>query len=380
MLSDRIQAVPGSETVAISDSVKRKRAAGDDVVDLSVGEPDFPTPTPVVKAAEKALHDGHTHYGPSAGIPELREAIVERQIQRRGTECAIQNTLVTPAKHALLTFFLCTLDPGDEVILPTPAWVSYEPQIRLCGGTATHVLTQAGRINPDDIKEALTPDTKAIVLNSPANPTGTVQPEATIKALLDIAQDEDVWIVSDEVYGELTYGDHAALSPARIQGSLDNVAIVDGVSKAYAMTGWRIGWLLGPRTLIQSALKVQQHSITHPTLFAQYGAAEALGGDQSQLERMRTAFKQRRDYVADRLDDLGATCPALDGAFYAFPRFPDIEDGHAFAQRLLETQGVAVTPGEAFGTGGEGHVRLSYAASQGDLETAFDRIEDALEQ
>lgn len=380
MLSDRIQAVPGSETVAISDSVKEKRAAGEDVVDLSVGEPDFPTPPPVVKAAEKALHDGHTHYGPSAGIPELREAIVERQSHRRGTECAIENTLVTPAKHALFTFFLCTLDPGDEVILPTPAWVSYEPQIRLCGATAMHAQTQGGHINPDDINEALTPDTKAIVLNSPANPTGTVQPEATVKALLDIAQDDELWLVSDEVYGELTHGSHTAQSPARIQGSLDNVAIIDGVSKAYAMTGWRIGWLLGPTPLIQSALKVQQHSITHPTLFAQYGAAEALRGDQSQLERMKTAFEQRRDYVVDRLDDLGATYPAPDGAFYAFPRFPGIEDGHAFAKHLLETQGVAVTPGEAFGTGGEGHVRLSYAASQEALETAFDRIESALEQ
>lgn len=380
MLSDRIDAVPPSGTVALSDRVKQKKAAGEDVVDLSVGEPDFPTPEPAVKAAERALHEGKTGYGPSRGIPQLRDAIAKRHTERRATPCQVENVMVTPAKHALLTFFLTTVDPGDEVIIPSPAWVSYAPQVLLCGGRPVHVeMDAAGRIDAESVKARLSGKTRAVLLNSPSNPTGAVQPEATVQALLDIAHDEGIWLLSDEVYGELTYDGHEAPSPAALQGSLENVAIVDGVSKTYAMTGWRIGWLIGPTGLMDAAVKVQQHSVTHPTLFAQYGAVEALAGDQTALARMQEAFAKRREIVVDGLDALDASFPDPMGAFYAFPRLPGFESGETLADALLDEVGVAVTPGEAFGPGGEGHVRMSYAASEAEIRDALDRIEQVVE-
>lgn len=381
VLSDRIGSVPPSSTVALSDRVKAKKKAGEDVIDLSVGEPDFGTPDPVVKAAEQALRDGKTTYGPSRGIPELREAVADRHRARRSVPCAVENVLVTPAKHALLTFFLTTVDPGDEVLIPSPAWVSYAPQVRLCGGDPVHVpMDDGGRIDPDAVEAAITDRTRAIVLNSPSNPTGAVQDRSTVASLVEIAQARDLWLLSDEVYAELTYDGAEAPSPGEIADGLDHVAIVDGVSKAYAMTGWRIGWLIGPEELMEQTVKVQQHSVTHPTLFAQYGAVEALRGDQTALARMREAFAERRTLVLEGLADLGARFPDPEGAFYAFPRLPGFDSGEELAETLLEEAGVAVTPGEAFGPGGEGHVRLSYAASTDQLEQALERIGRTVEE
>lgn len=379
MHSDRIDAVPESGTVALGDRVKEKKAAGEDIVDLSVGEPGVDSPEPALEAARQALADGETRYGPSRGIAPLREAVADHHAQRRGTPCSPENVLVTPAKHALLTVFLSTVDPGDEVVLPSPAWVSYASQVKLCGGRPVHVETDAGRIDPSDVQAAIGEDTRAIVLNSPSNPTGTVQPKAVVEALVEVARDEDVWLVSDEVYGELAYGDADPVSPGALAEGLENLAIVDGVSKAYSMTGWRVGWLVGPQALTDQAVKVQQHSVTHPTTFAQHGAQAALTGDQSTLKRMRDTFAANRRLVQDRLDDIGAEHPPIEGAFYAFPRFPGVDDGHAFADRLLEEAGVAVVPGEAFGPGGEGHVRMSYAGDEDRLAEALDRIEDTLE-
>lgn len=380
VLSDRIGTVPPSSTVALSDRVKRKKADGEDVIDLSVGEPDFPSPQHVVKAAEQALHEGKTTYGPSRGIPELREAVAKRHRERRATPCEVENVMVTPAKHALLTFFLVTVDPGDEVIIPSPAWVSYAPQVRLCGGEPIRVERESdGSIDVEKLVDLAGERTRAVVLNSPSNPLGAVQGERTIRDLLELCRARDTWLVSDEVYAELTYDGVEAPSPAALQQSLDNVAIVDGVSKSYAMTGWRIGWLIGPAELMDAAVRVQQHSVTHPTLFAQYGAVEALAGDQTPLEEMRAAFAKRRKLVVDGLTHLGATFPDPRGAFYAFPRFPSFDSGEDLSDTLLEEAGVAVTPGEAFGPGGEGHVRLSYAASEAEIEEALERIAGVVE-
>lgn len=380
MLSDRIGTVPPSSTVALSDRVKEKKAAGEDVIDLSVGEPDFGTPDPVVKAAEQALREGKTTYGPSRGIPELRRAIARRHRERRQTPCTVENVMATPAKHALLTFFLTTVDPDDEVVIPSPSWVSYAPQVRLCGGEPVRVERGPdGRIDTDAVEEAISDSTRAIVLNSPSNPLGAIQPREIVAELLEIAREHDIWLLSDEVYAELTYGGAEAVSPAAAQDGLSNVAVVDGVSKTYAMTGWRIGWLIGPEGLMDAAVRVQQHSVTHPTLFAQYGAVEALTGDQTSLARMREAFAERREAVVDGLEALDATFPTPEGAFYAFPRFDAFDSGEELADALLDEVGVAVTPGEAFGPGGEGHVRFSYAASMEDLEEALDRIATVVE-
>ncbi len=376
MLSDRIASVPPSGTVALADLVKQKKRDGQEIIDLSVGEPDFETPDHIVAACQKALQEGKTHYGPSLGIPELRAAAAQRQADRYGAASTQANVLVTPCKHALLTFFLTVLDPGDEVIIPSPAWVSYAPQVRLCNGKPVHVVNQpTGAVDVEAINEAITEDTRAIVLNSPSNPTGAVQDAATVEALVEIAQDAGIWLLSDEVYSELTADGNSAPSPTSHDQALKNVAVVDGVSKAYAMTGWRIGWLLGPTELIQAATKVQQHSVTHPTLFAQYGALEALTGDQASVGEMRRAFQARRELVVEGLQAAGASFPEPRGAFYLFPTLPGFTSGEALAETLLETCSIACTPGEAFGPGGEGHVRMSYAASQADLELAMERIQ-----
>lgn len=375
MLSKRIRAVPPSGTVALADVVKAKKAAGERVVDLTVGEPDFPTPAHVVAAAKAALDAGRTKYGPSMGVLALREAIARRHTERRATPTEVANVMVTPAKHALLTFFLTVLDPGDEVLIPTPAWVSYAPQVLLCGGKPVEVrLTPEGRLDLERLKEATTPRTRALVLNSPSNPTGGVLPEEDLRGALDLTRDAGAWVLSDEIYADLTYDGVEAPSPAALQGSLEGVAIVDGVSKGYAMTGWRIGWLLGPETLVKAANKVQQHSVTHPTLFAQDGAVAALTGDQACVAEMRATFEARRDKVTAALGALEATFPQPKGAFYVFPRFASHDSGEKLAMELLEKAGVAVTPGEAFGPGGEGHVRVSYAASDAELDAALDGL------
>jgi aspartate aminotransferase len=373
--SDRIASVPVSGTVSISDAVRRRRAEGEEVIDLSVGEPDAGTPEPVVAAAEKALRDGATTYGPSQGIPELRAAIADDHEQLRGETVDPSRVLVTPAKHALLTAFLVLLDPGDEVIVPTPAWVSYGPQVRLCNAEPVPVpVADDGRIDTEGVREAIGPDTQAILVNSPSNPMGTVQGETVMRELAELAADAGLALVSDEVYAKLTYEEGAFTSAAEVAPEELDLVTVDGVSKAYAMTGWRIGWLVGAEAFLEEAIKVQQHSITHPTLFAQHGAVEALAGEQGFVDRMRETFRNRRDLVLDRLDEMGAEYPHPGGAFYAFARFAGVEDGDDFAHRLLDETGVAVVPGEAFGPGGEGHVRLSYAAERSQLERALDAI------
>jgi aspartate aminotransferase len=379
VLSKRIGSVPPSQTVALSDRVKAMREAGEDVVDLSVGEPDFSTPDPVKAAAEKALREGETTYGPSRGIPPLREAVVEDVRRERGLDIEDEQVLVTPSKHALFTAMLAILDPGDEVLAPSPAWVSYQPQARLCNGDVSFVeTTPDGCLDLEHLKEAIGPSTRAILVNSPSNPTGAVQPPEVVEGLVEIASDEDVWLISDEVYGKLAHGSTSAVSPLEVAASHENIALVDGVSKAYAMTGWRIGWLTGPRELLEACTKVQQHSITHPTLFAQFGAVEALTGDHSATDEMREAFAGRRELVVQGLEELGASFPDPEGAFYVFPTFDGVEDGHAFAETLLEETGVAVVPGEAFGPGGEGHVRMSYAAGEERLEAALEGIAEVV--
>jgi len=378
VFSERIASVPVSGTVSISDAVRQRRARGDEVIDLSVGEPDAATPDAVVAACEKALRDGATTYGPSQGIRPLREAIAGDHERLRGQPIDPDQVLVTPAKHALLEAFLVLLDDGDQVLIPSPAWVSYAPQVRLCGAQPVQVpVGDEGQVPVDEMRERANEDTQAVLVNSPSNPTGAVQTRETMAAVAEMAAEEDLTLVSDEVYGKLVY-EGTFTSAAEVAPEDLEVVTVDGVSKAYAMTGWRIGWLTASPSFVQEALKVQQHSVTHPTLFAQHGAVEALQGDQGFVDRLREGFADRRDLVVDRLEAMGAQFPHPGGAFYVFARFPGVEDGDAFAHDLLDEAGVAVVPGEAFGPGGEGHVRLSYAVDRDTLERGLDRIEEVL--
>jgi aspartate aminotransferase len=378
MVSKRLQEVPPSGTVAISNMVSEMKASGiKDIISFSVGEPDFTTPGNVIDAAIESLREGFTHYTPSMGIPELKKAIAESTKAKNGIPCGPQNVLVTPTKQAIFMWALAYLDPGDEVLLPDPAWVSYEAVIRLAGAVPVYVPTYFDEryiINADNVLKAITPKTKAIIINSPSNPTGTVQPEKALKAIADICVDKDLIVLSDEIYEHVIYGaKHVSL--AAMPGMWERTYTVSGLSKTYAMTGWRIGWLIADD--VKSINKLQSHSITCCTSFVQTAAVEAINGPQDAKIAMVKEFKNRRDLALDLLAEIpGLRCNVPDGAFYLFPKYDFDITSHKFAEGLLQNSHVAITPGRAFGPCGEGSFRLSYAASEDDIRTGIARIKD----
>ena len=379
MVSKRLQEVPPSGTVAISNMVAEMKASGiKDIISLSLGEPDFTTPGNIIDAAVDSLHKGFTHYTPSMGIPELKKAIAETTKAKNGIPCGPQNVLVTPTKQAIFMWALAYLDPGDEVLLPDPAWVSYEAVIRLAGAVPVYVPTYFDDryvINADNVLKAITPKTKAIVINSPSNPTGTVQPEKVLKAIADICIDKDLIVLADEIYEHVIYGKAKHVSLASMPGMWERTYTVSGMSKTYAMTGWRIGWLIADD--VKSINKLQSHSITCCTSFVQAAAVEALTGPQDSRIAMVKQFEKRRDLVMDLLSEVpGLRCNEPDGAFYVFPKFDFDMTSHKFAERLLQEKHVAITPGRAFGPCGEGSFRMSYAASDEDLREGIGRIKD----
>ena len=376
MVSKRLQEVPPSGTVAISNMVSEMKASGiKDIISFSVGEPDFTTPGNVIDAAIESLREGFTHYTPSMGIPELKKAIAESTKAKNGIPCGPQNVLVTPTKQAIFMWALAYLDPGDEVLLPDPAWVSYEAVIRLAGAIPVYVPTYFDEryvINADNVLKAITPKTKAIIINSPSNPTGTVQPEKALKAIADICVDKDLIVLSDEIYEHVIY-DAKHVSLAAMPGMWERTYTVSGLSKTYAMTGWRIGWLIADD--VKSINKLQSHSITCCTSFVQTAAVEAINGPQDAKNAMVKEFKNRRDLALDLLAEIpGLACNKPDGAFYLFPKYDFDITSHKFAEGLLQNSHVAITPGRAFGPCGEGSFRLSYAASEDDIREGIARI------
>ena len=376
MVSKRLQEVPPSGTVAISNMVSEMKASGiKDIISFSVGEPDFTTPGNVIDAAIESLREGFTHYTPSMGIPELKKAIAESTKAKNGIPCGPQNVLVTPTKQAIFMWALAYLDPGDEVLLPDPAWVSYEAVIRLAGAIPVYVSTYFDEryvINADNVLKAITPKTKAIIINSPSNPTGTVQPEKALKAIADICVDKDLIVLSDEIYEHVIY-DAKHVSLAAMPGMWERTYTVSGLSKTYAMTGWRIGWLIADD--VKSINKLQSHSITCCTSFVQTAAVEAINGPQDAKNAMVKEFKNRRDLALDLLAEIpGLACNKPDGAFYLFPKYDFDITSHKFAEGLLQNSHVAITPGRAFGPCGEGSFRLSYAASEDDIREGIARI------
>jgi len=378
--AQRMRSVELSGTVKTADIVAKLKAQGKEVISFSVGEPDFPTPSHICDAAKQSLDRGETHYVSSYGLPELRSLIAQKSQRDNHIPCEAKHVLVTPAKQALFEAILASVEPGDEVVITDPAWVSYEPMIRLAGGKPVVVTVDARdefRMLPEDVASVLTPRAKLLIVNSPNNPTGSVLRSEDVRGLCDLAKDKDLWVLSDEIYEKLVFdGQHHSI--AAQPGMFERTVTVNGFSKSYAMTGWRLGWVVAPEPALNEISKVQQHSITHPTSFAQAGGIAALNGPQKSIEEMAAEFRARRDLVVEGLNKVpGWKCTKPSGAFYVFPSYDFPLNSQEFSDFLLEEAGVAVTAGSAFGRAGEGHVRMSYANSRANLQKGLDRIQES---
>ncbi|ADI26355.1 MULTISPECIES: pyridoxal phosphate-dependent aminotransferase [unclassified Geobacillus] len=388
-LAKRVASLTPSATLAITAKAKELKAAGYDVIGLGAGEPDFNTPQHIIAAAIKAMNEGHTKYTPSGGLPALKEEIIKKFARDQGLSYEPAEIIVcVGAKHALYTLFQVLLDEGDEVIIPTPYWVSYPEQVKLAGGVPVYVegLEENDfKMTPDQLKQAITPKTKAVIINSPSNPTGMIYTAEELKALGEVCLAHGVLIVSDEIYEKLIYGGAKHVSIAELSPELkEQTIIINGVSKSHSMTGWRIGYAAGPKDIIQAMTDLASHSTSNPTSIAQYAAIAAYSGPQEPVEQMRQAFEKRLDIIYDKLVQIpGFTCIKPQGAFYLFPNARKAADMAGcrtvdeFVAVLLEEAKVALVPGSGFGA--PDYVRLSYATSLEALETAIERIRRFME-
>ena len=372
--ADRVGRVEPSATLAISNLSSELEADGIDVVDLSVGAPDFPTPENIVTAAKDALDAGHTSYTPSNGIPELREAIATK-LQGQGIDAVADEIIVTPGgKQGLYETFTTLIDDGDEVVLLDPAWVSYEAMVKLAGGSLNRVdlAPYEFQLEPalDDLAEAVSDETKLLVVNSPSNPTGAVYSDAALEGVRDLAVEHDFAVISDEIYERITYGVEQT-SLGSLDGMEDRTITLDGFSKAFSMTGWRLGYIHAPQDLIDEAGKLHSHSVSCAVNFVQHAGVEALSErtDESVAE-MREAFRERRDMLAELFAEHGVNVPIGDGAFYMM--IPVDDDDQAWCEGAIQEAHVATVPGSAFGA--PGYARISYAASEERLREAVDRL------
>ena len=381
MVSKRLQEIPASGTIAISNLVSQMKAEGVDIVSFSMGEPDFTTPENVIDACCDSLHSGFTHYTPSLGIPALRKAVADMTRETDGVPCQESNVLITPCKQAIFMIALAYIDPGDEVILADPSWVSYEACIRLAGGVPVYVPTRFEDnfvLDPALVESKITPKTKMIILNTPSNPTGAVIPADVLKQIADIAMARGIKVLSDEIYSSIVYeGKHTSI--ASFPGMFDNTLIVSGLSKSFAMTGWRLGWAIAPEDDIKAINKLQSHSISCAVSFVQEAAVEAITGPQQSKYDMVAEFRRRRDLAMDLISEIpGVECNVPQGAFYIFPKYNRDIPSAKLAETLLREGHVAVTPGTAFGPGGEGFFRISYAASEEQIREGISRIKNTL--
>ncbi len=355
-------------------------AQGKDIVHLEIGEPDFDTPANIVQAGQKALGAGHTHYVPAAGIPELRQAIVADSAKARGIEHDPSEVLVCPgAKPVMFYMILALVEEGDEVLYPNPGFPIYESMIRFAGGTAVPVpLLEQNEFGFDlaSFEKLLTPRTKLVILNSPSNPTGGVLKPELLDGIAQLAVKHDFWVLSDEIYCRVLYeGRHSSI--AALPGMRERTVILDGFSKIYSMTGWRLGYALGPKALVNEMTRLQVNSASCTAPFTQFAGCEALTGPQEVPAKMVAVFKERRDRIVAGLNALrGVSCLSPAGAFYAFPSIRGTGmKSQQCADQLLHEAGVAVLPGTSFGAHGEGHIRLSYANSMENIDKALVRME-----
>ncbi|MEI7435031.1 MAG: pyridoxal phosphate-dependent aminotransferase [Methanomicrobiales archaeon] len=370
-LSGKIAGIAPSATMAISNEAKKMQASGIDVISLSIGEPDFDTPGHIKEACIDALRRGETHYAPSNGLPELNQAIAAKIEKENHFPCRKEDVIVTcGAKDAIYEAMEAVLDHGDEAIILDPSWVSYEPCVQIAGGRPVHHPLNLQTFQVDDsLVDRITSHTRMIVINSPSNPSGSVLDKGSLRLIADTCEDYDLIALSDEIYEKLLYG-HKHISLASVSDMAQRTITVNGFSKAYAMTGWRLGYAVAPPKILNRMSIVQQHTISHPTSFAMWGGLAAIKGDQSCVEMMRQEFVRRRDYLMTELAQMGFESAPADGAFYAYIRVEG--DDMELAENWLKNLHVAVTPGTAFNT--PGWERLSYATSMDKLCEAVHRI------
>ncbi len=382
-VSDRLSQLPPSATLGIAARAREMRSAGVDVVSFGAGEPDFPTPEHVVAAAARACHDPVNHkYTAAAGLPELRRAVAEDTARFSGVEVDWSEVMITNgAKQAVFQGFAALLDPGDEVLLPSPHWVTYPAGIDLAGGVTVSVPTRLEdgfKVTADALEEARTDRTKLLVFVSPSNPTGAVYTVEEAKQIGEWAAAHDVWVMADEIYQRLTYFTDVAPSIAAVTPRFENWLLINGVAKSYSMTGWRVGWMVGPHDVIDAANAHQSHATGNVANVAQQAAIAALTGPQETVEEMRRAFDARRKLMYSMVSSIpGVACVEPEGAFYVFPDFSDHlgerwETTDQLAEAILEEAAVALVPGESFGA--PGFLRLSYATGEEEIERGLERI------
>ncbi len=368
--------------MAVTAKAGQLKAEGVNVIAFAAGEPDFPTPENIKNAAKKALDDNFTRYTPAGGIPALKKAIVEWHAGNFGTNYSPAECIASVGgKHAIFNVMAALLEAGDEVVLPVPYWVTFYDVVNYHGGSCVRVETKESegfRLTAADIERALSPKTKIVIVNSPSNPSGAVVSPEEFKKIYELTAEHGATLMTDECYCKLVY-DSEPFSIASMPGAQTNVAVIGSLSKTFAMTGWRLGYVLGPPDLIKSINKLQSHSTSNPTSIAQKAAIEALTGPQDSVQQMLGEYRRRRDYIVPALNDIpGVTCQLPGGAFYAYPNISStfgkggVETPLDFATKLLESEYVAVVPGEAFGT--NEHVRISYAASMDDIKEGVERI------
>ena len=385
-ISDRIGAIAESATLAVDAKAKALKAAGRPVIGFGAGEPDFPTPDYIVEAAVAAARDPRNHhYTPVAGLPDLRAAIAAKTKRDTGYDVTATQVLVTSGgKQAVYNAFATLLDPGDEVLLIAPYWTTYPEAIKLAGGVPVEVITDetTGYLaSVEQLEAARTERTKVLLFVSPSNPTGAVYPSAEVEAIGTWAREHDLWVITDEIYEHLVYGDATMTSIAHSAG--EKVVVLNGVAKTYAMTGWRVGWMVGPADVVKAATNLQSHATSNVNNVAQIAALTAVSGDLSAVAEMRTVYERRRRTIVSMLSDIpGVVCPEPLGAFYAYPSVKGLlgvplrgrvaKDSAELAGIILDEAEVAVVPGEAFGT--PGYLRMSYALADDDLVEGVSRI------
>ncbi len=388
-LAKRVGTLTPSTTLAITAKAKEMKAQGIDVIGLGAGEPDFNTPQHIIDAAVKSMEAGLTKYTPSGGLPALKKEVAAKLKRDQGLDYEAKEIIVTNgAKHALYTLFQVILDEGDEVIIPIPYWVSYPEQVKLAGGTPVYVNGAEAndfKITPEQLREAATNRTKAVIINSPSNPTGMIYSKEELEALGKVCLELGILIVSDEIYEKLVYGGHTHVSIAELSPELkEQTIIINGVSKSHSMTGWRIGYAAGNSEIISAMTDLASHSTSNPTSNAQYATIAAYGESQEPVEAMRQAFEERLDIVHRKLVEIpGVSCIKPQGAFYLFPNVSEAaaisgcKDVDELVDKLLTEANVAVVPGSGFGA--PDYIRLSYATSLDLLEAAIDRIKNYIE-
>ncbi len=390
-ISSRLDIIKPSATMAITQKAGELKARGLDVIAFSAGEPDFETPDYIVKAAKKALDDGLTRYTPATGTRELKEAVAQSSSQIRGVDCEINQVIIgVGAKHVLYNFFMAVLNEGDEVIIPAPYWVSYPDQVRLAGGIPVFVTTKeddSWALTAEALEKAVTPKTRVVVINSPSNPTGGVAPVEILEKLIEKAVELDLIVISDEIYRDIIYDGVKFISPlALAKENKDKIFVVDGVSKTFAMTGWRIGWGIGDPEIIAAMGKIQGQSTSNPTSIAQAASLLAVKTPMDFLEGWNRQYVERRDIMIERLNAIdGITCRVPKGAFYVFPNVEPLikklgsgKTDIDMAEWLLDEALVATVPGTPFGA--PGYLRFSYATSKELINEGLTRIENAFKK